>query len=109
MGNPQIDKFGTTHLNSSIASGSINLPTGMGIGALLSSTMSSAALGGVYTQMSPRIGILGQHSYKPEDRGLTDEGTNSVSCQVKRLEVAKLKLTFIEGIITLCVYRILLC
>ena len=38
-------------------------------------------------QMSPRIGILGQFSYKPEERGLTDEGTNSVASQVKRIEV----------------------
>jgi predicted nucleic acid-binding Zn-ribbon protein len=36
--------------------------------------------------MSPRIGILGQFSYKPEDRGLTDEVTNSVASQVKRIE-----------------------
>jgi len=37
--------------------------------------------------MSPRIGILGQFSYKPEEWGLTDEGTNSVASQVKRIEV----------------------
>ncbi len=36
--------------------------------------------------MSPRIGILGQHSYKPEERGLTDESTNSVANQIKRIE-----------------------
>jgi hypothetical protein len=36
--------------------------------------------------MSPRIAILGQHSYRPEDRGLTDESTNSVSAHIKRLE-----------------------
>ena len=38
------------------------------------------------TALSPRIAILGQHSYRPEDRGLTDEGTNSVSNQIKRME-----------------------
>lgn len=37
-------------------------------------------------QISPRIGILGQHSYKPEERGLTDEATDSVANQVKRIE-----------------------
>lgn len=36
--------------------------------------------------LSPRIAILGQHSYRPEERGLTDEGTNSISNQVKRME-----------------------
>ena len=47
----------------------------------LISTISSAS-----HQMSPRIGILGQHSYKPEERGLTDEATNSVANQVRRIE-----------------------
>ena len=36
--------------------------------------------------LSPRIAILGQYSYRPEERGLTDEGTNSISNQVKRME-----------------------
>jgi hypothetical protein len=39
------------------------------------------------TQLSPRIGILGQHSYRPEERGLTDETTDSVANQIKRIEV----------------------
>ena len=53
----------------------------MAPGALaLISTISSGQ------QISPRIGILGQHSYKPEERGLTDEATNSVSNQIKRIE-----------------------
>ena len=39
-------------------------------------------------KLSPRIAILGQHSYRPEERGLTDEGTNSVSAHIKRLEVS---------------------
>ena len=43
-------------------------------------------MGGASAALSPRIAILGQHSYRPEDRGLTDEGTNSVSNQVKRME-----------------------
>lgn len=79
MGHPQIDKFGTTHLNSSIASGSISLP-GAGMGTLLMNSISGAP------SLSPRIAILGQHSYRPEERGLTDEGTNSISNQVKRME-----------------------
>jgi hypothetical protein len=81
MGAPQVDKFGTTHLNCSIASGSISLSNG-GPGAMnLISTISSG-----HHQISPRIGILGQHSYKPEERGLTDEATDSVANQVKRIE-----------------------
>ena len=43
-------------------------------------------MGAASAALSPRIAILGQHSYRPEDRGLTDEGTNSVSNQVKRME-----------------------
>jgi hypothetical protein len=37
-------------------------------------------------QVSPRIGILGQHSYRPEERGITDESTNSVASQIRRIE-----------------------
>ena len=80
MGHPQIDKFGTTHLNSSIASGSISVAN-YGNATLLMNSMGAAS-----AALSPRIAILGQHSYRPEDRGLTDEGTNSVSNQVKRME-----------------------
>lgn len=79
VGHPQIDKFGTTHLNSSIASGSISMANGH-------ATLLMNSINGVAPSLSPRIAILGQHSYRPEDRGLTDEGTNSVSNQVKRME-----------------------
>jgi hypothetical protein len=79
VGHPQIDKFGTTHLNSSIASGSISMANGH-------ATLLMNSINGGAPSLSPRIAILGQHSYRPEDRGLTDEGTNSVSNQVKRME-----------------------
>lgn len=67
-------------MNSSIASGSVTLPKGHNLNLL-----SGGSVG--QPQISPRIAILGQHSYKPEERGLTDEGTNSVSAHIKRLEV----------------------
>ncbi len=50
--------------------------------------------------MSPRIGILGQHSYRPEERGLTDEATNSVSNQIKRVED-----TLVQGYEVLNLYK----
>ncbi len=29
---------------------------------------------------------MGQHSYRPEERGITDESTNSVASQIRRIE-----------------------
>ncbi|CDW77969.1 UNKNOWN [Stylonychia lemnae] len=69
IGHPHIDKFGT---NQSITS-----------------TMGGPHSHGPQNQISPRIGILGHHTYKQEDRAQmiqADEATNSVTHQIKRIE-----------------------
>eukprot|EP00347_Sterkiella_histriomuscorum_P012904 403366772 len=70
IGQPHIDKFGSTQSMNSTIGGQ-------------NSQMHGAS------QISPRIGILGHHQYKAEDRAqimLADEATNSISQQIRRIE-----------------------